>query len=169
MKPISGHYPAYFENYTKHVDYPEVLTALHETQNQITPVFQSIPEEKAHYQYAEGKWTVNQLIIHISDSERIFTYRALRFARGDNQQPLPFEEDDYAAESRAEERTLKSCVDEFLLIRKNTLALYETFSQEVLTRIGNTAAGSINVNTLGFVIAGHAMHHLKVLQERYSI
>lgn len=167
MKPVAGNYPSYFDNYISQANYENVLTALRSTQAILTDNFRAIPEGKAHYRYAEGKWTINQLIIHLSDSERIFSYRALRFARNDSQQPLPFEEDDYARESFADSRTLKSCVDEFLLVRQNTIALYETFSNDVLKRKGNTAAGTVDVNTLGFVNAGHAMHHLKVLKERY--
>ena len=169
MKPIEGTYPPYFDTYLKHAHYVDVLTALTETEKILSDALTAIPQTKGHYRYAQGKWSVNELIVHISDTERILAYRAMRFARNDSQQPLSFDENAYAAQSFADTRTLKSCVDEFLTIRKSTIQLFESFSQDVLLRRGNTAAGIVDVNTLGFVIAGHPMHHLAILNERYLI
>ncbi len=169
MKPVAGTYPSFFETYLKQANYPDVLTALRETEKVLINALTTIPQSKAHFRYAPQKWSVNELIVHLTDTERIFAYRALRFARNDSQQVLSFEENDYAAQSFADNRTLKSCVEEFLTIRKSTIQLFENFSSEVLIRKGNTAAGTIDVNTLGFIMAGHPMHHLIVLNERYLI
>lgn len=167
MKPSTGNYPEFLNTYLKQAPYNDVLTALRQTQQMVSDVFLAIPETKAQHRYADGKWTVNELIIHCSDTERIFAYRALRFARKDSQKPLPFDENTYAAESFGRLRSLKSCVDEFLNIRISTLHLFESFSEDVLLRKGNMASGQIDVNTLGFVIAGHATHHARILSERY--
>ncbi len=169
MKPLAGTYPPFFDTYLKHANYTDVLAVLRETEKILTTALTAIPPSKAHFRYAPQKWSVNELMVHLTDTERIFAYRALRFARNDSQQVLSFEENDYAAQSFADNRTLKSCVEEFLTIRKSTIQLFESFSSEVLTRKGNTAAGTIDVNTLGFIMAGHPMHHLIVLKERYLI
>lgn len=169
MKPLIGTYPPFFETYLKQANYPDVLTALKETEKVLTIALTAIPQEKGQYRYSPEKWSINELIVHLTDTERILAYRALRFARNDSQQVLSFDENEYASQSFADKRTLQSCVEEFLTIRKSTIQLFENFSDEVLLRKGNTAAGSIEVNTLGFILAGHPMHHLNVLNERYLI
>ena len=131
MRPESGTYPAFLETYISKAKEENVLKALEANTNQLTSFLKLIPQDKGDYAYADGKWTIKQLIIHISDAERIFSYRALRFARGDEQQPLPFEEDDYAANSNADKRSLNSVIEELLAIRKATTLLFENFDEEV--------------------------------------
>ena len=167
MRPIEGTYPKFLETYISKVKEDDILKALEANTGLLQTVLNSVPKDKDNYAYAEGKWTVKQLIIHITDAERIFSYRALRFARGDEQQPLPFEEDDYAANCKAEKRTLHSVIEELMAVRKSTILLFETFDETDLLRPGNTAAGRTNVNAVGYAICGHAAHHLTVLKERY--
>ena len=127
----------------------------------------SIPEEKADYSYAEGKWTVKQLLQHIIDTERILTYRALCFSRNEHL-PLPgFDEDSYALNAPATHRTLKSLQEEFILVRKSTDALLSSFTEEQLSKKGVASNYVVTVNALCFIIFGHIVHHQNVLQERY--
>src|SRR5690606_5877951 len=126
-----------------------------------------VPKEKQNFFYAEGKWTVKQLLIHIIDTERILAYRALRFARKDAQQPLPFDENTYAANAEVTERSLEDLLAEFESVRNATVSLYKSFSEPILLNKGKTAIGETTVIAIGFMICGHAAHHLYILQERY--
>ncbi len=127
----------------------------------------SIPEEKADYSYADGKWTVKQLLQHIIDTERIFTYRALCISRGE---PLPlpgFDENSYSDKAPATHRTLASLKEEFAFVRQSTDILIKSFTEEQLIRKGVASNYVISVNALCFIIFGHIIHHQKILRERY--
>ena len=167
MRPEQGTYPAFLETYISKVKEDNILDALKANTQILESFLKSIPVDKGDYAYAPGKWTIKQLIIHISDAERIFSYRALRFGRGDAQQPLPFEEDDYAKNSNADKRTLNSVIEELLAIRKATTLLFESFSEETLKLEGITAMGKVSVNSIGYAICGHAAHHVGVATQRY--
>ena len=167
MKPVEGEYPPYFSTYISKVTENDCISALENTEKEFISFFKSIPENKGDFAYAPGKWTIKQLILHIADAERIFAYRALRFARGDEQQNLSFEEDDYAKNCEAEKRTLQSVIEEFAAVRRSTILLFKSFSDKTLQNTGNMAAGKTTVNALGFTTSGHASHHVGVLKERY--
>lgn len=167
MRPLQGTYPSFLETYITKVKEDNIISALKANTDLLESFLKSIPQDKGDYAYAPGKWTIKQLIIHISDAERIFSYRALRFSRGDSQQPLPFDEDVYAKNSNADKRSLNSTIEELLAIRKATILLFESFSEESLSLTGTTASGNISVNSLGYAICGHAAHHINVAKERY--
>jgi uncharacterized damage-inducible protein DinB len=128
---------------------------------------QNIPMGKFEYAYSEGKWTIKEIIQHIIDTERILSYRALRFSRKDNTPLAGFNENDYVAFSNAKDRNLQDLLSELSSVRQATLALYKSFSQEQLKGIGTASDQEISVRALGFVIIGHQKHHQKVFQERY--
>ncbi|HWY11180.1 MAG TPA: DinB family protein [Bacteroidia bacterium] len=167
MKPAEGEYPTYFGTYISKVKEDDCVSALENTEKEFLSFFKSIPENKGDFAYAPGKWTIKQLIIHISDAERIFAYRALRFARRDEQQNLSFEEDDYAKNCEADKRTLRSVIEEFAAVRRATILLFKSFSDQTLQNSGNMSSGKTTVNALGFTISGHAAHHVGVVKERY--
>ena len=128
---------------------------------------QNIPMDKFDYRYAEGKWTIKDIIQHIADCERIFAYRALRFSRND-QTPLPsFEENDYAVNTNANGRSIQDLLTEFSALRHSTLLFYKSLSEEQLKRMGTASNIQISVRALGFTIIGHQKHHQKVFEERY--
>jgi hypothetical protein len=167
MHPEQRTYPAFIETYISKAKEENIHSALKANTQLLEVFFKLIPQDKGDYAYAPGKWTIKQLIIHISDAERIFSYRALRFARGDAQQPLPFEEDDYAKNSNADKRTLNSVIEELLAVRKATTLLFESFPEETLKMEGTTAMGKVSVNSIGYAICGHAAHHVGVATQRY--
>mgnify|MGYP000162018960 CR=1 FL=1 len=167
MRPVQGTYPPFLETYISKAIEDNIFAALKANTQLLEAFLKSIPRDKGDYAYAPGKWTIKQLILHISDAERIFSYRALRFGRGDAQQVLPFEENDYAKNSNADKRTLASVIEELLAVRKATTLLFESFSEETLSLKGNTKMGEVSVNTIGFAICGHAAHHVGVAKERY--
>jgi uncharacterized damage-inducible protein DinB len=128
---------------------------------------QNIPLDKFDYRYAEGKWTIKDIIQHIIDTERIFTYRALRISRNDKT-PLPgFEENDYVANTNANGRSIQDLLAELSAVRQATLYLFKSFSWEQLERIGTASNNEISVRAIGFILIGHQKHHQKVFQERY--
>jgi len=167
MRPEAGTYPKFLETYISKIKEENAHDALHNNTKQLFEFLDAIPESKADFAYSEGKWTIKQLLIHISDAERIFAYRCLRFARGDEQQPLPFEEDDYAANCHAEKRTLKAVIEELKSVRQATITLVNSFGDAELSKPGNTASGRITVNAIVYAICGHAAHHIGVAKERY--
>lgn len=126
-----------------------------------------IPRKKIDYAYADGKWTIREMIQHIIDAERVFTYRALSFARKDANKLPGFEENEWAAVSKAKERKWKDLMDEFEFLRAATLYLFSSFDEEQLKGVGIASNYTCNVVGLGFVTAGHVEHHMQVLKERY--
>lgn len=128
---------------------------------------QNIPMDKFDYRYAEGKWTIKDIIQHIIDAERIFSYRALRISRND-QTPLPgFEENSYVANTNANARSIQQLLTEMAAVRQSTLLLFKSFTQEQIQLIGTASDNPISVRAIGFVIIGHQKHHQKIFQERY--
>jgi len=117
--------------------------------------------------YAPGKWTVRDMIQHLIDCERIFAYRALRFARNDKTALTGFEENDYAITAQASRRSLGELFEEFFTVRQTTIQLFKSFTNEMLMREGQMPSGSITVLGIGFAIAGHNKHHMGILKERY--
>jgi hypothetical protein len=167
MKPEKGTYPPYFENYIPNVQEDNLILAFQNNWKEISKTLGAIPYARENYAYAPGKWTIKQMVNHLIDTERIFAYRALRFARKDPQQPLTFEEDHYAANADVSRRSLAELLEEFDTVRKATLSLYTSLPPEALHLSGNTAAGPCTVLAMGYAICGHAAHHLKVLKSRY--
>jgi hypothetical protein len=167
MRPEKGTYPQYYTHYLPLVKEDNVIDALVANEGQVQSFFKSVPKAKEEHSYAPGKWTVKQIMQHLCDTERILSYRALRFARMDAQQPLPFDENKYVANVMLLNRTLADILSEFETVRRATLSLYRTFDDDTLQHIGKTAAGEASVLALGYMICGHAIHHMNVVNERY--
>ena len=123
--------------------------------------------DKFDYRYADGKWTIKDIIQHIIDAERIFAYRALRFARSDTTALPSFDENTYVEEAQANKRSIQDLLTELLIVRQATLALFKTFSEEQLLKKGTASNNPMSVRALGFVIIGHQNHHQRVFLERY--
>jgi uncharacterized damage-inducible protein DinB len=127
----------------------------------------SLSPEKLKFRYAEGKWSIPQMLMHIIDAERIFSYRILCIARGDKT-PLPgFEENDYAKASNQDERNFKDILEEYQSMRKATICLFKSLNNEMLSRTGISNTKEVSVNALCYVVTGHEMHHLKVIKTKY--
>ncbi|MGL5113117.1 MAG: DinB family protein [Flavobacterium sp.] len=145
----------------------ELLEELEISLHDFIRFVQNIPMDKFDYRYEEGKWTIKDIIQHIIDAERIFSYRALRFSRNDAT-PLPgFEENDYANSTHANHRSIQDLLTELSAVRQATLLLFKSFSHEQLLKIGVSSGGEVSVRAIGFIIIGHQKHHQKVFEERY--
>ncbi len=161
--------PAFYKNYVKQIDEPDMLQALRISGHRMLELVHAIPDSKADFAYAQGKWTVRELLCHIMDAERIFCYRALRFGRNDKTPLSGFEENDYAPEANAAGRSLQKIASEMSHLRASTIDLFESFTPEMLTRKGTANKNELSVVAIGFIIPGHETHHRKILQERYLV
>ena len=159
--------PPFYKNYVKQIEETDLLQALRISGHRCLELVHAIPDEKAVFRYENGKWSVRELLCHMIDAERIFAYRALRFARNDKTPLAGFEENDYATEANASGRSLQKIVAEMAHLRSSTIDLFESFTPEMLTRKGISNKNEFSVMVLGFIIAGHETHHCNVLKERY--
>lgn len=166
-RPDLSAVPVFFHNYINQVKEDDLLTALVKQTPELIHFFEQLPEEKHDFAYAERKWTIKDLLQHIIDAERIFTYRALRIARKDST-PLPgFDEELYAQTAQAGKRSWQSLVDELKAVRKATNLLFSSFSEDQLAAAGTSNNASINVLSIGFITVGHCNHHIRIIKERY--
>ncbi|WET02706.1 DinB family protein [Flavobacterium sp. YJ01] len=164
---LENEYAGHFGTYLKQAGEGKLIEELEISLHEFIRFVQNIPMDKFDYRYAEGKWTIKEIIQHVIDTERIFAYRALRFSRNDKT-PLPsFEEQDYADNSNANSRSIQELLTEFSAVRHSNLLFYKSLSDEQLKRIGTASNNQISVRALGFVIIGHQKHHQKVFEERY--
>ena len=161
--------PHHFKHYVKQVEESDLLQALRISGHRTLELVHSIKEEKKDFRYADGKWTIRELLCHMIDAERIFAYRALRFSRNDKT-PLPgWEENDYAPMANASNRSLNQIANEMRHLRISTLDLFEGFTEEMILKKGIANNNEVSVMAMGFVIAGHETHHRRILTERYLI
>jgi len=166
-RPEAGEYAEYYANYISKVPGTDVLGILESQRLHMSQLFAGRTERDGNFRYAPGKWTVKEVLGHITDAERIFTYRALRIARGD-QTPLPsFEQDDYVKNGGFAARTLGDLVEEFGAVRSASSALFRSFNEEAWSRRGVASQKQVTVRALGFITAGHQIHHRMVLEEQY--
>jgi uncharacterized damage-inducible protein DinB len=168
LKPQAGEFPAYAAMYIDLIPNDgRLLQHLEYNYANTRKLVQSIPEIKLKYRYAEGKWTIKEILVHITDDERIYAYRSLRFARKDSTELPGFEQEEYAANSGANGRSIESILHEFETVRKSTISLFENFTEEMFTRSGIANGYNVSVRALGYHIAGHEKHHINIIKERY--
>lgn len=160
-------YPEFFQRYLDEVKEDNLTMAFENQMPAAEAFFQTITEEFSNRKYAADKWTIKEVLQHIIDTERVFNYRALCFARKEPQALPSFDEKSYALYSNANNRKWKSLIEEFAAVRKSTEYLYKSFPEEVLDLVGKTNKYSISVLTLGFLTVGHLNHHIRIIQERY--
>lgn len=167
--PVAGDYAPYFQNYvqlgTAHSS--DAFEALQFSLADMEEWLRQIPAEQKDYAYAPGKWTVAQLLQHMADTERVFAYRAMAIARGE-QQPLPgFDENSWANEAFITNRTVAGLVEELLQLRQLTISLFSSISEEQLLYRGVASGHAVTVNALAFIMVGHVRHHQRIYTERY--
>jgi len=166
-RPDLARVPEYFHKYINQVEGDDLLKVLQKQTRSFSKFLDEIPKSKRDYRYAEDKWTIKEVVQHIIDAERVFAYRALSFARKDST-PLPsFDENVYAANAKVENRKWKDLVKEFETVRESTLILFQSFDDEQMDASGTASGKSVYVMGIGYVIAGHANHHINITRERY--
>lgn len=159
--------PQYFHTYISKVEDGEIFSILKSQLGELEAFFNAIPAEKWDYAYAEGKWTVKQVLGHILDTERIFGYRGLRFARKDSTDLPGYDENHFAAQGNFENRSPESLWEEFSLLRRANLLLLENLPEGGLDRLGTANKLLISVGAIAWILAGHPLHHVGTIRERY--
>lgn len=166
--PKQGEYPAYAEMYMSLVPKDRnLLQQLQENFSNARSLILSLPPEKLLYAYKPGKWTIKEIVVHIIDDERIYAYRALRFARNDATELPGFEQDDFAKYSNANNRTIENIFEEYEAVRKATITFFNGLDDDAFLRGGVANKNFATVRALAYHIAGHELHHLKIIREKY--
>lgn len=166
-RPDLSRIAPFYHNYIRQVPHDNLPAALHELGNSFLNLVENIPVARHDYAYAAGKWTLKELFQHVIDTERILSYRALCIARGETQSLPGFDENAYAAHSKAGQRNWGDMREEFRLVRKASEYLFRSFDEEQLDTTGTANSSPVYVLGLGFIIAGHCQHHLNIMKERY--
>jgi hypothetical protein len=166
-RPDPSEYNAYYGRYISLVPDGPIVDRLREQISETLGVLRALPESRGEHRYAPGKWSIKEMVGHVADGERVFGYRALRIGRGD-ETPLPgFEQDDYVRNGGFGARRLGHLVDELEAVRRGTVLLLEGFDETAMRRLGTASEFPVSVRALAYIIAGHELHHLTMLRERY--
>jgi DinB superfamily len=166
-RPQASEYASYYEGYVSKVPDGDVVGTLGKQLNETLALIKSIPEARGEFRYAEGKWSIKELIGHVIDSERVFTYRALRFGRGDVTPLSGFEQDDFIRGADFNKRTLSDLADEYEHVRRATISLFASLEESAWDRRGPANDDEVSVRGLAFITAGHERHHLEILKAKY--
>ncbi|MFI5279336.1 MAG: DinB family protein [Gemmatimonadales bacterium] len=166
-RPGADEHAPYYGQYVADAPGGDVVAALEKQAADMAALVKSVPKAKEGHRYADGKWTIREVIAHINDTERVFSYRLMRFARGDTTALPSFDENLIAKNSEAESRALADLGEEFGAVRRATVALVRSMQDSQMMRRGTASGKEISARALAWIIAGHAQHHMKVLRERY--
>ncbi len=166
-RPEKGEYAEYYERYISLVEENDIVAVLENQQSELLEFFEKITEEKSLFAYAEGKWSIKEVIGHLIDGERIFAYRALRISRADKTPIEGFEQDGYIENSNFNNTPFNELTDELFLNRKANLIFFKNLTDEAWLRTGSASENPVSVRALAFIMAGHIRHHLNILNERY--
>jgi hypothetical protein len=168
-RPEPDEYAPFYANYIAGLGDGDVIAHLRSEGEATRALLSSIGADRANHAYAPGKWTVSEVAGHLCDAERVLSYRALRFARGDRKELAGFEENDYVPESGHATRSLDTLVAELESIREATIALFDHLPAEAWTRTGVANGNPVSVRALAWIIAGHDRHHRRILESRYGL
>lgn len=167
-QPDISRIPSFYHKYISYLTLDKPLPALLMDEGNKTMEFlKSLPQPKWSYRYAPGKWSIKEVVLHMIDTERIFAYRALSFARNEQAQLPGYDENTYAIASGAEERTAESLLEEFQTVQQATYSLFKNFTDDQMDKNGIANNNNVYVRGIGFIIVGHALHHMHIIKERY--
>jgi len=168
-RPETGEFDPYYARYIDRVPEGDVTSLLDSQIRETAGALRAVPAAKATYRYADGKWSIAEVVAHVSDVERIFSYRALRISRADTTPIEGFDENAYVPAGEFDRRSLADLIEELEAVRRATLALLRGLSPAAWTRMGTANGKPISVRALAYIIAGHERHHLGTLRERYGV
>lgn len=166
-RPAPSEHHTYYATYISEVPEGSVLATLAGQIDQTAALLARVPESKASFRYAEGKWSIKEVVGHLADTERVFSYRALRVARGDTTPLASFDENAWVPFGDFDRRTLADLTAELRAVRAATMTLFNSFTGEAWLRIGTASGHPISARALAWIVTGHERHHLRVLAERY--
>ena len=168
-RPDRSEYAPYYEGYISLVANTDIRATLAGQPAELRKVFSELAEEKGTFTYETGKWSIKELLGHIIDGERMFAYRAFRISRGDKTPIEGFEQNDYIENARSNERSFADLLDEFELLRVANLLMFDHMTETDLLRSGTANNVEITVRSIGYIMAGHVVHHVNILNERYLV
>ena len=166
-RPKHNEYPSYYSQYINLVQDGDIIHILYEQMRSMTQFVNSFSEEVAAYRYAPDKWSVKEVVGHVMDTERVFSYRALCFARNDKTHLPAFDQDAYVKQANFGKRTLLDIADEYRSVRKGTICLYRSFEEGILNRVGTASDYSLALRSIPYILVGHEMHHRNVIETCY--
>src|SRR5580698_3307947 len=166
-RPQPGEYAPYYDRYIATVKGDDILTTLDQQRRETMLLLSGRDEEDGDFRYAPGKWSAKQVLGHVCDTERIFAYRALRFSRADATPLAGFEQDDYVRNGPFANRALADLVEDFIAVRRATLSLLRNLDEAAWMRRGIANNNEVTVRALAYIIAGHELHHRRILEEKY--
>ncbi len=169
QRPEKNEYAEFYANYVSLVEETDVVSALQNQAGELQNLFAGISAEKENFRYAEGKWSVKELLGHLIDGERVFSYRALRISRGDQTPLAGFDENAYVANSNFGNSSFADLIEEFSLLRAANVLLFKNLSEEAWLRTGTASDAKVSVRALAFIMVGHVRHHTNILRERYLV
>ena len=169
VRPASSEYTPFHAGYVSAVPDGDILAILRAIVNELDAMFASVAEERGGYRYAEGKWSIREIIGHIIDGERVLGYRALRAARGDTTPLVGYDAEAYIGPAASDARSLADLRAELRAVRESTRCFFASLPNEAWDRVGVTEGRAITVRALAYVIAGHAIHHMRALADRYGV
>ena len=167
IKPSNEEFPFYFETYIELVSEGSIEDTLIKQLNDTTAFLSNTSETQANYRYATGKWTLKEVIGHITDTERIMSYRLLRIARGDQSPLAGYDDEAYVNEAAFHSRSLPDLLKDFSAVRQSTVSLVRSLPEDVWSRKGIANNSEISVRALAYIIAGHELHHVKIIKDKY--
>lgn len=166
-RPGRNEYAPYYERYTSLVTGDDIPGTFASQPAELRSLLAGVPEDRGSYAYSDGKWTVKELLSHIIDGERIFGYRALRISRGDKTPIEGFEQDDYIANSNANNRSFADLIEDFEVSRRANVITLNNLDEAALMRVGTASDNPVSTRALITIMIGHVTHHLNILKERY--
>jgi uncharacterized damage-inducible protein DinB len=166
-RPDLEEFPVYMRSYVQLIPEGDIIQILNGQIVSTQEIFSAVTEKQAEYRYAEGKWTLSEVLGHLTDTERIMNYRILRIARGDKSPLMGFDENEYVQEASFNERTIADLLEDYQNVRRATISLLKGMPQKSLQNKGNANGFEVTVETIAYMIAGHELHHIKIIQEKY--
>ena len=167
QRPAADEFAPFYANYVSGVPDGDIVHVLRTQGQALHEMLNGLTGERAEYRYAPGKWSVKEVLGHVTDSERIFTYRALRISRGDATPLATFDQDTYVANAQFGRRELAGLLAEFRTVRAATVSLFEAMTAEESRRAGTASSAPVTARALAYIAAGHERHHTRILSERY--
>ena len=166
-KPAADEHASFYLGYIQEAPAGDLLRTLEQQATELPAFYRGIPEAKGGHRYAEGKWSIRDVMLHVNDAERVFSYRLLRFARGDTTDLPGFDENLFVKHAEADRQALVQLAGEFAALRRSTIALLAPMTDEQMMRRGTANKNPISARAIAWIIAGHAAHHAQIVKERY--
>ena len=166
-RPAESEYAPYYKKYVSLISKGNILQVMEKQNEQFCEFLAQFDEERANYRYAKGKWSIKEVIAHLIDVELVFLYRALRFSRNDKASLHGFEQDEFIANGDFSKLTLSELVEQFYHMRKATIPMFSAFTDEMWSRKGTASNNSFTVRAIAYIMAGHVIHHMRVIHQKY--